>query len=96
MLVRRLRPVAGIAPDEIDRRRFLIWTTGAAAAGLVLLIVGNVARGASRSIEVVRDALRLPKPARAAAPVPAGADLEIPGLAPVVTRTPSSTASTPH
>lgn len=85
MLVRRLRPVAGIAPDEIDRRRFLIWTTGAAAAGLVLLIVGNVARGATRSIEVVRDALRLPKPARAAAPVPAGADLEIPGLAPVVT-----------
>lgn len=85
VLVQRLRPVAGLAPDEIDRRRFLIWTTGAAAAGLVLLVVGNVARGATRSIEAVRDALRLPKAARAAAPVPAGADLKIPGLAPVVT-----------
>ena len=85
VLVQRLRPVAGITPDEIDRRRFLIWTTGAAAAGLVLLVVGNVARGATRSIEAVRDALRLPKAARAAAPVPVGADLKIPGLAPVVT-----------
>ncbi|MFB8191119.1 molybdopterin-dependent oxidoreductase [Microbacterium sp. NPDC055988] len=85
MLVQRLRPVAGITADDVDRRRFLIWTTGAAAAGLVLLVVGNVARGASRSIEAVRDALRLPKAARTAAPIPAGADLEIPGLAPVVT-----------
>jgi DMSO/TMAO reductase YedYZ molybdopterin-dependent catalytic subunit len=85
LLVARLRPVAGLAPDGEDRRRFLMWTAGVAAAGAVALIVGNVARGASRSIEAVRDALRLPKAARAAAAVPAGAELAIPGLAPVVT-----------
>ncbi|MFJ6532099.1 molybdopterin-dependent oxidoreductase [Microbacterium sp. NPDC091662] len=85
LLIARLRPVAGLQPDGEDRRRFLLWTAGVAAAGAVALIVGNVARGASRSIEAVRDALRLPTAARAAAAVPAGAELGIPGLASVVT-----------
>ena len=85
LLVRRLRPVAGLAADAVDRRQFLVWTAGAAATGLVLLIVGNVARGATRSIDAVRAVLRLPTPARPAAPVPAGAERGIPGLAPVVT-----------
>ncbi|WP_282848540.1 molybdopterin-dependent oxidoreductase [Microbacterium oxydans] len=85
LLVARLRPVAGLHPDGEDRRRFLLWTAGVAATGAVALIIGNVARGASRSIEAVRDALRLPKAAETAAAVPAGAELDIPGLATVVT-----------
>ena len=85
LLVARLRPVAGLHPDGEDRRRFLLWTAGVAATGAVALIIGNVARGASRSIEAVRDALRLPKAATPAAAVPAGAELDIPGLATVVT-----------
>lgn len=85
MLIGRLRPVAGLQPDDEDRRRFLLWTAGVAATGLVALVVGNVARGASRSLDAVRAALRLPKAARPAAPVAAGAELGIPGLAPVVT-----------
>jgi DMSO/TMAO reductase YedYZ molybdopterin-dependent catalytic subunit len=84
-LIRKLRPIAGFLPDDLDRRRFLVWTTGAAAVGVATLIVGNVARGATRSIEAVRDALRLPAAARKAPPVPAAAELDIPGLAPVVT-----------
>ncbi|MEW2459981.1 molybdopterin-dependent oxidoreductase [Microbacterium sp. NPDC047426] len=85
LLIRRLRPVAGLAPDHEDRRRFLLWTAGAAAVGLVALIGSSLARGATRSVEAVRAALRLPSPARPAAAVPAGAELDIPGLAPVVT-----------
>ncbi|MBT2486849.1 MULTISPECIES: molybdopterin-dependent oxidoreductase [unclassified Microbacterium] len=85
VLIRRLRPVAGFQPDGDDRRRFLLWTAGAATVGLAALVVGNVARGATRSIEAVRTALRLPTAARPAAPVPAAAELDIPGLAPVVT-----------
>ncbi|KJQ54480.1 molybdopterin-dependent oxidoreductase [Microbacterium sp. SA39] len=84
-LIRRLRPVAGLPVDGADRRRFLVWTAGAAAVGVATLIVGNVARGATRSIEAVRDALRLPSAARKAAAVSAGAELDILGLAPVVT-----------
>lgn len=85
LLIRRLRPIAGLRPDGVDRRRFLVWTAGAAAVGVATLIVGNVARGATRSIDAVRSALQLPKAASAASPVPAGAELDIPGLAPVVT-----------
>ncbi|KJL24796.1 Sulfoxide reductase catalytic subunit YedY precursor [Microbacterium oxydans] len=85
LLIARLRPVAGLRPDGEDRRRFLLWTAGVAATGAIALIIGNVARGASRSIEAVRDALRLPKAASPAAAVPAGAELDIPGLATVVT-----------
>ena len=87
MLTRRLRPIAGFAPDHDDRRRFLVWTAGTAAAGLIALAVGNIASGASRSIEAVRAALRLPKAASPAAAVPAAAELDVPGLAPVVTPT---------
>ncbi|WP_407360235.1 molybdopterin-dependent oxidoreductase [Microbacterium sp. LBN7] len=84
-LIRRLRPVAGLGPDGEDRRRFLVWTAGVAAVGIVTLIAGNVARGATRSIEAVREALRLPSAARPLRSVPAGAELDIPGLAPLVT-----------
>lgn len=84
-LIRRLRPIAGLGPDGEDRRRFLVWTAGVAAVGIVTLIAGNVARGATRSIEAVREALRLPSAARPLGSVPAGAELDIPGLAPLVT-----------
>ncbi|WEK60373.1 MAG: molybdopterin-dependent oxidoreductase [Candidatus Microbacterium colombiense] len=85
LLVRRLRPIAGFAPDHEDRRRFLLWTAGTAAAGLIALAAGNVARGATRSIDAVREALRLPKAVTPAAPVPSAAELDISGLSPVVT-----------
>ncbi|MBO9624854.1 MAG: molybdopterin-dependent oxidoreductase [Microbacterium sp.] len=68
-----------------ERRRFLVWTAVATASGLIAIAVSNVARTAAQSIEALRTAIRLPRPATAAAPVPAGAELEIPGLAPVVT-----------
>lgn len=84
-LIRKLRPIAGFLPDDVDRRTFLLWTGGAAAGGIVALLIGNIARGASRSIEVVRTALKLPAPSSPAPAVPAGAELGIRGLAPVVT-----------
>lgn len=76
------------AEEEPERRKFLIWTAVATASGLLALAVSNVARSASQSVEAVRSALRLPKPATAAAPVPAAAELGIPGLSPVVTPNP--------
>ncbi|WP_314423423.1 molybdopterin-dependent oxidoreductase [uncultured Microbacterium sp.] len=85
LLVRRLHPVPFARPDAEERRRFLLWTVGVAVTGAAALVVANVARGATRSIEAVREALRLPAAARPAAAVPAGAELDIAGLAPVVT-----------
>ncbi|MEV4775435.1 molybdopterin-dependent oxidoreductase [Microbacterium sp. LWH12-1.2] len=91
VLIRRLRPDLALAAPAggesrpIDRRQFLIWTAAAGAVGVVALVAANVAHGASRSIEAIRKALRLPTAAERAAPIPAGAELDIPGLAPLVT-----------
>ncbi|WP_414685465.1 molybdopterin-dependent oxidoreductase [Microbacterium sp. LWO12-1.2] len=85
LLMRRLHPVPGLRLDGEERRRFLLWSVGVAATGVAALIIGNAARGATRSIESVRTLLRLPAPASPAPAVAAGADLGVPGLAPVVT-----------
>jgi DMSO/TMAO reductase YedYZ molybdopterin-dependent catalytic subunit len=74
------------APDEgTSRRTFLIWTGAAAAIGILATVGGTVLRGGSRSVAAVRNALKLPAPAKTAAPIPATADFRIPGLAPVIT-----------
>jgi DMSO/TMAO reductase YedYZ molybdopterin-dependent catalytic subunit len=70
---------------DIDRRSFLAWLGGTVAAGALLTVVGAVARGGAQAVGAVRDAVRLPAPSATAAPVPAGAELGIDGLAPVIT-----------
>lgn len=85
LLMRVVHPVPYLRSEDAERRRFLLWTVGVAATGVAALIVGSVARGATRSIEAVRAALRLPSPERPAAAVASGAELDIPGLARVVT-----------
>ena len=85
LLMRALHPVPYLRAEHEERRRFLLWTVGVAATGAVALVVGTAARGVTRSIEAVRDALRLRAPSNAAPAVPAAAELDIPGLAPVVT-----------
>ncbi|MFH8251381.1 molybdopterin-dependent oxidoreductase [Microbacterium sp. B2969] len=73
------------APADEARRRFLIWTGAAVGAGVVALIVGTAVRAGTQTVDAVRKALHLPTPAVAAAPVPAGAQLDIVGMTPVVT-----------
>ncbi|WP_372969750.1 molybdopterin-dependent oxidoreductase [Microbacterium sp.] len=85
LLMRTVHPVPYLRAEHEERRRFLLWTTGTAAVGVVALLVGTAARGATRSIESVRALLRLPKPVVSAPAVPVGAELDIQGLAGVVT-----------
>jgi DMSO/TMAO reductase YedYZ molybdopterin-dependent catalytic subunit len=76
----------GPEPDDgTSRRTFLIWTGGAAAIGILAAVGGTLLRGGSRSVAAVRNALKLPAPAKTAAPIPASADFRIPGLTPVIT-----------
>ncbi|MEV5408367.1 molybdopterin-dependent oxidoreductase [Thermopolyspora sp. NPDC052614] len=83
------RPPVMVSPDHpyaIDRRGLL---TGA-VAGLAVAGATGFAGGAlsgSRQVDTARTTLTLPRPARPAAPLPAGADLRIRGLAPFVTPT---------
>lgn len=72
------------APNP-DRRRFLLWAGGATVVGVLAAVGGSIARGGVRAASAVRQAIRLPAPAATAVPVPAGAELDISGLARVVT-----------
>ncbi|MHC3000101.1 oxidoreductase [Microbacterium sp. HJ5] len=90
-LIRRLRPTAALpatAPDPAsaapDRRSFLLWSGAAAAAGLLAAAAGSAMRAGSTALTAIK-AVGLPSPAQPAPPVPAGAELDLPGLARLVT-----------
>ncbi|WP_251150634.1 molybdopterin-dependent oxidoreductase [Cellulosimicrobium sp. Marseille-Q4280] len=76
---------AGSGRPGLDRRRFLLVTGLAAAAGVVALATSRAVSAGSRAVTAAREALRLPAPSVTAPAVPAGADLGVPGLAPYVT-----------
>ena len=81
----RSRPVPVIAAPGAggaDRRAFLRASALAAVAAGVSGLGGRLLTGRERIAEI-RRAIRLPRPARAAPPPPSGADLEIPGVAPL-------------
>ncbi|WP_406132764.1 molybdopterin-dependent oxidoreductase [Streptomyces zaomyceticus] len=84
LFARRSRTDAGGA--RADRRNFLV---AAASAGLAATGAAAVARAVGSPVEenavASRAALRLPRPASPAPPVPAGAQLRVPGIGPFVT-----------
>jgi DMSO/TMAO reductase YedYZ molybdopterin-dependent catalytic subunit len=67
-----------------SRRGFLLWSGAAVVAGVVAAGVGNAMRAGSTALEAIK-AIILPRPAVTAPAVPATAELDIPGLARVVT-----------
>ena len=67
-----------------DRRAFLQVLTIAGASALLVGVGARVANVATTSIAAVRRALRLPEP-RSRVTVPAGAELDVPGLTPLYT-----------
>lgn len=80
---------AGTAPGRsgsapVSRRGFLTVAIGTAGAAIVAGTVARAMNAGTTAVNAVRAALRLPAPAVAAAPIPAGAALDIDGLAPLV------------
>lgn len=71
--------------SSVDRRRFLAWTGASAGLGLLAVIGGQLVSAGTRATDAARARFTLPAPATAAPPVPAGADLAIDGLSPVIT-----------
>jgi DMSO/TMAO reductase YedYZ molybdopterin-dependent catalytic subunit len=67
-----------------DRRRFLV--LGAGAAGLAAVgAAGGQLLQRRFSVAALRSAVRLPAPVRPAPPLPAGTELDVPGITPFVT-----------
>lgn len=79
----RTRP--GDAATDPERRRFFAWAGTAALAGVVAGVGGTLLQTGARTAAAARRALHLPVPARSAPAIPAGADLGIVGLTPLVT-----------
>lgn len=75
------------AAGSVDpsRRRFLAWAGGAAVVGALGVAVGAALQAGSRAVSTVRQSLRIPAPATPGPVVPAGAELGLDGLTPVVT-----------
>ena len=71
-------------PRGPARRRFLVGSGIAAAAAVAGTVAGREL-ATRRSVTLARDALRFPRPAVAAPPLPAGSDLHIPGLSSFIT-----------
>jgi DMSO/TMAO reductase YedYZ molybdopterin-dependent catalytic subunit len=70
--------------EGVSRRRFLI---AAGVTGVASLAIGLGARAlsvATTTANTVRRALVLPRPASAAPPIPAGAELDIDGITPLI------------
>ncbi|MFE6735141.1 molybdopterin-dependent oxidoreductase [Microbacterium sp. NPDC057650] len=82
---RRDNVPASVPSDGVSRRRFLGWAAGTAAAGVVLAVAGSLARAGSTAVTAVRTAIRLPAPKTPAPAIPAGAELDVPGITPLIT-----------
>jgi DMSO/TMAO reductase YedYZ molybdopterin-dependent catalytic subunit len=78
-------PDPSLAETAVSRRRFLVFTGATAVGALVVGVGARVANAAAAAADAARRALTLPTAVTAAPPVPAGAELGIDGLAPVVT-----------
>ena len=81
------RPAGG-APAEAAspaRRSFLRWTAVAGGLAAIGAVAGQVLVDAANRVSDVRDRLRLPAAAKPAPPVPAAAELSVPGLSPYLT-----------
>lgn len=79
-----MRPT-GAARRDFDRRGFVIAATTAAVASAGAGAVGLELSGGAGTAS--RRAVRLPRPADRAVPIPSGAGLEVPGLSPFTTPT---------
>jgi DMSO/TMAO reductase YedYZ molybdopterin-dependent catalytic subunit len=67
-----------------DRRRFLLMSGAAGVGGLLVYGAGSWLAN-TRDVSDVQQALKLPRATVKAAPLPAGADLKIPGLSSFIT-----------
>lgn len=73
------------ATDRHGRRSFLILAGATTAVGVLAAIGGRIVDATVQSVDSARRLFTLPVPAVAAPPVPTGAELDIPGLASLVT-----------
>ncbi|THE08814.1 oxidoreductase [Microbacterium oleivorans] len=91
MLIVRLRRSlpntngATASPSSPSRRGFVALLAGSAAAAIVVGVGSRLANAATITTQTIRRAITLPKPTTPAAPVPAGASLDVEGISTLIT-----------
>lgn len=75
----------GARERGVERRAFLISAGLAAGLGVLAAVGGRIVSTSIQTVEAARRMFTLPAAAVKAEPIPAGASLNIPGLAPLVT-----------
>ena len=86
VLITQLRRTpAGAEASAPDRRRFLLWAGAGAGLGVLAAAGGQLISAGVRATDAARARFTLPAAAVPGAPIPAGAALDIPGLAPLIT-----------
>ena len=78
-------PRADTVYAATSRRTFIRAVAGTAVGAVIVGAAGRAMSAATSAANTVREAIALPKPAVAAPPIPAGAELAIEGLAPIIT-----------
>jgi DMSO/TMAO reductase YedYZ molybdopterin-dependent catalytic subunit len=71
--------------SALSRRAFIGFVSATAGAAVVAGVTARAVNATKAAVNTVREALTLPAPASPAPPVPAGAELDIPGLASLFT-----------
>ncbi|MET0811995.1 MAG: molybdopterin-dependent oxidoreductase [Microbacterium sp.] len=88
VLCRRLRAwrddAESPATEGVDRRRFFVVAGIAGASAVIVGVTARAVSMATSSVDAVRRALDLPAP-RSTVTVPAGAELDVPGITPLFT-----------
>ncbi|WP_308466819.1 molybdopterin-dependent oxidoreductase [Rathayibacter soli] len=79
-----LRRVPNAEP-QLARRSFLRFVGLSAAAAVAVGVGVQLLSAGTAAVTSIRNTLKLPRAAFAAAPIPAGADLKLPGLSPYIT-----------
>jgi DMSO/TMAO reductase YedYZ molybdopterin-dependent catalytic subunit len=78
-----LRPPA--RPDGGPARRAFLYTAGASVAAAVVAEIGGRQLATRHNVTAARNAIRFPRPADPAPPLPAGVSLPVPGISPFIT-----------
>jgi len=78
-------PEGTAAPQPASRRRFFQVLGGTAAVAVLAGVLAATFRGAAAVVSELRSKLALPAPASPAPPIPAGAEVRLDGVGPLVT-----------
>jgi DMSO/TMAO reductase YedYZ molybdopterin-dependent catalytic subunit len=76
--------LASTERQAFDRRSFLTFVGGASAVAIVVGLGARLMNAGRTAVNVARQAITLPTPAVAAAPIPVGAALDVAGITPLV------------